>query len=155
MSEIPPISEHATDPIASKDSYAIGYGRPPENTRFEPGRSGNPKGRPKERQNLMKAIRQVYTDKIPVREGEKTVRSERIVALIRKLVNQALMGDVRANLAAYKIAKECGALDETKMDKISDYIAALHDQYVDDLTDAELAELIRLTKKSLGRNEQT
>ena len=27
--------------------YAVGYGRPPKATQFKPGRSGNPRGRPK------------------------------------------------------------------------------------------------------------
>ena len=33
----------------SKDSadYDIGYGKPPEDTRFKKGQSGNPRGRPK------------------------------------------------------------------------------------------------------------
>ena len=28
-------------------SYDVGYGKPPASTRFKPGQSGNPKGRPK------------------------------------------------------------------------------------------------------------
>jgi hypothetical protein len=27
--------------------YEVGYGKPPKHTRFKPGQSGNPKGRPK------------------------------------------------------------------------------------------------------------
>jgi hypothetical protein len=34
--------------IRSKSSpYKVGYGRPPKATQFKPGKSGNPKGRPK------------------------------------------------------------------------------------------------------------
>ena len=30
----------------SRTSDDVGYGRPPKHTRFKPGQSGNPKGRP-------------------------------------------------------------------------------------------------------------
>jgi len=32
--------------------YEVGYGKPPRHTRFEPGVSGNPHGRPKDAKNL-------------------------------------------------------------------------------------------------------
>jgi hypothetical protein len=31
----------------ASDSYEVGYGKPPESTRFQKGMSGNPRGRPK------------------------------------------------------------------------------------------------------------
>jgi hypothetical protein len=33
--------------------YAVGYGRPPQHTQFQPGRSGNPKSRAKGSKNLI------------------------------------------------------------------------------------------------------
>ena len=39
-------------PIVSPDArYEVGYGKPPEASRFKPGRSGNPKGRPRGSKN--------------------------------------------------------------------------------------------------------
>ncbi len=36
----------------SGSDYEVGYGKPPRHTRFQPGRSGNPRGRPKDTKNL-------------------------------------------------------------------------------------------------------
>ena len=35
------------DDPEEEPSYEVGYGKPPQATRFQPGKSGNPKGRPK------------------------------------------------------------------------------------------------------------
>ena len=39
------------DDVAPASPYRVGYGRPPIHTRFEPGRSGNPRGRPRGSKN--------------------------------------------------------------------------------------------------------
>ena len=40
-----------TNDAAHGPSYSVGRGRPPVHTRFEPGRSGNPLGRPRGSRN--------------------------------------------------------------------------------------------------------
>jgi Family of unknown function (DUF5681) len=39
-------------PSSTSGEYTVGYGRPPQHTRFQPSRSGNPKGRAKSSKNL-------------------------------------------------------------------------------------------------------
>jgi Family of unknown function (DUF5681) len=60
---------HATagfgDSPASKD-YEVGYGRPPKKTRFQPGKSGNPRGRPKAERNFGVALREALDRQIEV-----------------------------------------------------------------------------------------
>ena len=54
--------------------YNVGFARTPERTRFKKGKSGNPKGRPKRSDNLIELLRQVMSETVEVREGEKTRR---------------------------------------------------------------------------------
>jgi len=45
-----------------------GFKRPPKGTRFKPGRSGNPKGRPKGRRNLTTDLAALMKKRIPIRK---------------------------------------------------------------------------------------
>ena len=41
------------------DPYEVGFGKPPERTRFKKGRSGNPKGRPRKKPDLYSELTKV------------------------------------------------------------------------------------------------
>jgi Family of unknown function (DUF5681) len=43
----------------------VGYGRPPVATRFKPGQSGNPRGRPKGSKGLDQVLRQALERRVP------------------------------------------------------------------------------------------
>jgi len=89
-------SSAAKAAYGEQGSYDVGYGRPPVGTRFRPGRSGNPKGRPKGVNNLATDVQQVLT--IPTKvTSDGTTRSmpTQKVALLR-LREKALAGDPRA-----------------------------------------------------------
>jgi hypothetical protein len=81
----------------SKSEYPVGYKKPPKNTQFKPGESGNPKGRPKGIQNLSTDLEQELGEKILVTEAGKSQPVTKQRAMIKSLFAKALKGDVRAS----------------------------------------------------------
>lgn len=75
--------------------YEVGYGKPPERTRFRPGQSGNPNGRPRKSKNLNTLLEQELESRITVREGDREKRLSKREAIIKRMVQGALGGDIR------------------------------------------------------------
>ena len=76
--------------------YEIGYRKPPKNTRFKPGKSGNPKGRPKGSKNFRTDAKAVLNERIPISEGGKQKKVTAQAATLKRLRAKALAGDSRA-----------------------------------------------------------
>ncbi len=90
-------SQHGRD-SSSKNGrdYEVGYGRPPLHSRFQPGQSGNPKGRPKERPNLRSVIEKALSEKIEIREGNRTRWVSKLGGVAVNLTNRAVKTDAKA-----------------------------------------------------------
>src|SRR5207244_13542153 len=84
-------------------AYAVGYGRPPIETRFQAGASGNPGGRRKGSKNLKTLIRKAMTASVSIHEGTKTRRVSKIEGVGLRQIQSAHKGDDRAAMAAIKI----------------------------------------------------
>ena len=74
----------------------VGYRRPPKSSRFKPGQSGNPKGRPKHARNLKTEFLDELSEVIRVREGDREMKITKQRAFVKALVAAAIKGDMRA-----------------------------------------------------------
>ena len=70
--------------------------QPPKSHRFQPGKSGNPRGRPKGTRNLKTDLTRLLIKRIPVREDGETRQVSRQEAVLLRLYSKAVQGDVRA-----------------------------------------------------------
>jgi Family of unknown function (DUF5681) len=81
---------------SSGASYRVGYGRPPEDHRFQPGQSGNRKGRPKGAKNTVTLLREILDRKIEVRTGSTVRKISVREAILTRFAESALKGDTKS-----------------------------------------------------------
>src|SRR5262249_36821859 len=76
--------------------YAVGYGRPPTSSQFQPGQSGNPNGRPMGVRNASSMARDALERTITVKvKGTSRKMTVRKAAYLR-LAERAVAGDAKA-----------------------------------------------------------
>jgi hypothetical protein len=74
----------------------VGYGKPPQGSRFKQGRSGNPKGRPKGSLNLATVLQRTLRETIVINENGRRKVVTKLEAAIAELVRKATSGDGHA-----------------------------------------------------------
>ncbi len=114
--------------------YPVGYAKPPVATRFKPGQSGNPKGRPKRHRNLRTILEATLNRRIAIGEGGRSRRVTKLEALSETVANRALKGDSQAVTSLITLMRATGMVDEAPapslQEPITDQDAALLADYL-------------------------
>jgi hypothetical protein len=83
--------------------YEIGYGKPPKETQFKKGQSGNRKNRTRRVKTHGKLLSQVLDEKVSVTENGHQRKIPKIEAMVKQVVNRAAQGDRKSTQAVFRI----------------------------------------------------
>ena len=120
----------------SDDGFAVGYKKPPQHSRFQPGRSGNPRGKQKGVRNFGSDVKR--TLEVPVRLNEQG-RARRVstqVAGLLRLREKALKGNARSLDQLLELAKTFN--NSAAVESVGDEALAAEDQAILDAYDVNL-----------------
>lgn len=76
--------------------YSVGYSKPPEASRFKPGESGNPNGRPKLATSLGTQLKKILGRKIPVTEKGVARKMTLQEVMLTSVATNAAKGDLKS-----------------------------------------------------------
>jgi hypothetical protein len=88
------------------DDDRVGPGRPPKHSRFKPGESGNPNGRPKGSVNLRTRVTQQLRQTVTVTRNGRPVKMSKADLIALQIVDSAAKGDLKAALLAVRLDDE-------------------------------------------------
>jgi hypothetical protein len=81
---------------ASSNTSGVGYRKPPVESQFKPGKSGNPKGRRKGSLNFQATLLRTLQETVIINENGKRKQVTKLEAALKQLLNKAASGDLRA-----------------------------------------------------------
>ena len=75
--------------------YEVGYGKPPRETRFKQGQSGNVRGRPRGSKNFATVMLKELSEGLTISENGRQRKITKREALIKQVINKAVAGNPR------------------------------------------------------------
>jgi hypothetical protein len=94
----------------AEEPYVVTRGKPPRETQFKKGMSGNPAGRPKGSKEMGTLLEQELNRTIEVTQHGRTIKLTRRQVIVRRIIEKAMQGDPKA-------IATCLAIESTKAAK--------------------------------------
>ncbi len=101
--------------------YETGYMKPPKSSRFKPGQSGNPKGRPRGSTNTYRLLDDIVNEKVQITKNGRPIRISKKLAMLLQAANKAAQGDLKALNILIPLMLEADAKRE-KLANVSDVL---------------------------------
>lgn len=99
--------------------YDVGYGKPPQRTRYKPGISGNPRGRPRRRSlSLAEIIDQVLGTPVTFSEKGRHKSTTRDELCLKIIIDRALKGNLAAAGLVLKIRAHARQFGNAAIDRV-------------------------------------
>jgi hypothetical protein len=86
--------------------YEVGDRRPPKQSQFKPGVSGNPKGRPKGSINLRTRVTQQLRQTVTVTRNGRPAKMRKADLIALQIVDTAAKGDLKAAVLVVRLDDE-------------------------------------------------
>ena len=106
---MPQNNENSSEAADKSGNYEVGYGKPPQDTRWKKGQSGNPSGRKKQiaarPPSVAEMLEDMLNETVRVQVGGRIKRMTRLEAMLRNQVNKAA-GSERAFNQVLKLMME-------------------------------------------------
>jgi hypothetical protein len=143
---LPDQSVREDDTPRHDQDYDVGFGKPPKHSRFKPGASGNPKGRPKwkGRGTLNSLIGTELYRPVRLNQNGERISMPALQVALRRLVRMGAEGNPKAVETMLKIARDH-----------SETIALEEKQEISGLTNEERLERIRQLFARVQRRIET
>ena len=106
-------------PPPPDEDEPVGYKRPPKRHQFPPGRSGNPRGRPRGAKGLKQILASEFSQRMKIMEGDKPLKVSKLQLIVKRELEKAMAGNQRAieHVISLNIQMFGLGLDEPKEDE--------------------------------------
>jgi hypothetical protein len=81
----------------SPDDYKVGYGRPPLETRWKKGESGNPRKKPRRQENIVEMLDRLLLSPVNVSLNGETKRVSALDAIVSQIQVKEMSGNASAS----------------------------------------------------------